>query len=102
MRGTSVPSSHPGLRVRQTKEAPAKLESQTGQQVSRGARDRVRSMSGEFPGRHGEGSALCIVRSEAPVAEGLLSVLVFTMTLEQLWALPSSPPKLSLLCLDGP
>ncbi|XP_076998273.1 tuberin isoform X5 [Tamandua tetradactyla] len=32
--------------VRQTKEAPAKLESQAGQQVCRGARDRVRSMSG--------------------------------------------------------
>ncbi|KAM5130749.1 tuberin isoform 1-T1 [Callospermophilus lateralis] len=39
-------SSNPGLHMRQTKEAPAKLESQTGQQVSRGARDRVRSMSG--------------------------------------------------------
>ncbi|KAI6054301.1 TSC2 [Marmota monax] len=39
-------SSNPGLHVRQTKEAPAKLESQTGQQVSRGVRDRVRSMSG--------------------------------------------------------
>ncbi|XP_032124073.1 tuberin isoform X1 [Sapajus apella] len=39
-------SSSPGAHVRQTKEAPAKLESQAGQQVSRGARDRVRSMSG--------------------------------------------------------
>ncbi|XP_003501554.1 tuberin isoform X9 [Cricetulus griseus] len=39
-------SSDSGVRVRQTKEAPAKLESQAGQQVSRGARDRVRSMSG--------------------------------------------------------
>uniref|UniRef100_A0A2I3HN03 TSC complex subunit 2 n=1 Tax=Nomascus leucogenys TaxID=61853 RepID=A0A2I3HN03_NOMLE len=39
-------SSSPGVHVRQTKEAPAKLESQAGQQVSRGARDRVRSMSG--------------------------------------------------------
>ncbi|XP_073884645.1 tuberin isoform X9 [Macaca fascicularis] len=39
-------SSSPGMNVRQTKEAPAKLESQAGQQVSRGARDRVRSMSG--------------------------------------------------------
>ncbi|MEJ1287491.1 tuberous sclerosis 2 [Cricetulus griseus] len=44
---TAVPkSSDSGVRVRQTKEAPAKLESQAGQQVSRGARDRVRSMSG--------------------------------------------------------
>ncbi|XP_030780911.1 tuberin isoform X8 [Rhinopithecus roxellana] len=39
-------SSSPGMNVRQTKEAPAKLESQAGQQVSCGARDRVRSMSG--------------------------------------------------------
>ncbi|XP_012866964.1 PREDICTED: tuberin isoform X2 [Dipodomys ordii] len=40
------PSSQPGAHVRQTKEAPAKLESQTGQQVAHGARARVRSMSG--------------------------------------------------------
>ncbi|XP_057384781.1 tuberin isoform X7 [Balaenoptera acutorostrata] len=39
-------SSDPSVHVRQTKEAPAKLESQAGQQVCRGARDRVRSMSG--------------------------------------------------------
>ncbi|KAM4820069.1 tuberin isoform 4-T4 [Thomomys bottae] len=39
-------SSQPSTHVRRTKEAPAKLESQTGQQVSHGARDRVRSMSG--------------------------------------------------------
>ncbi|XP_005621774.2 tuberin isoform X3 [Canis lupus baileyi] len=39
-------SSDPGMHVRQAKEAPAKLESQAGQQVCRGARDRVRSMSG--------------------------------------------------------
>lgn len=45
--GPSVLSSDPSMHVRQTKEAPAKLESQAGQQVCRGARDRVRSMSGE-------------------------------------------------------
>uniref|UniRef100_A0A7M4F8H6 Tuberin n=1 Tax=Crocodylus porosus TaxID=8502 RepID=A0A7M4F8H6_CROPO len=39
-------SSDPVLQVRQTKEAPAKLESQAGQQVCRGSRNRVRSMSG--------------------------------------------------------
>ncbi|XP_075420589.1 tuberin isoform X11 [Tenrec ecaudatus] len=39
-------STNPSLLVRQTKEAPAKLESQAGAQVCRGARDRVRSMSG--------------------------------------------------------
>ncbi|OXB68811.1 hypothetical protein ASZ78_002226 [Callipepla squamata] len=44
---TAVPkSSDPGLQVRQTKEAPAKLESQAGQQVCRSSRNRVRSMSG--------------------------------------------------------
>jgi hypothetical protein len=47
MCGISIVSSEPGVHVRRTKEAPAKLESQAGQQVSRGARDRVRSMSGE-------------------------------------------------------
>uniref|UniRef100_A0A8D2JQR3 Tuberin n=1 Tax=Sciurus vulgaris TaxID=55149 RepID=A0A8D2JQR3_SCIVU len=46
LQGSPESSSNPGLHVRQTKEAPAKLESQAGQQVSRGARDRVRSMSG--------------------------------------------------------
>nr|XP_036857686.1 tuberin isoform X8 [Manis javanica] len=44
-RGPELSSDH-GKRVRQTKEAPAKLESQAGQQVHRGARARVRSMSG--------------------------------------------------------
>uniref|UniRef100_A0A8C5UIP5 Tuberin n=1 Tax=Malurus cyaneus samueli TaxID=2593467 RepID=A0A8C5UIP5_9PASS len=39
-------SSDPALQVRQTKEAPAKLESQPGQQVCRSSRNRVRSMSG--------------------------------------------------------
>ncbi|XP_040604203.1 tuberin isoform X9 [Mesocricetus auratus] len=46
LQGGPESSSDPGVHVRQTKEAPAKLESQAGQQVSRGARDRVRSMSG--------------------------------------------------------
>nr|XP_020024951.1 tuberin isoform X5 [Castor canadensis] len=46
LQGSPESSSEPGVHVRRTKEAPAKLESQAGQQVSRGARDRVRSMSG--------------------------------------------------------
>nr|XP_025732821.1 tuberin isoform X3 [Callorhinus ursinus] len=46
LQGGPESSSDPGAHVRQTKEAPAKLESQAGQQVCRGARDRVRSMSG--------------------------------------------------------
>lgn len=44
-----VSSSDLSMHMKQTKEAPAKLESQTGQQVCLGARDRVRSMSGEPP-----------------------------------------------------
>ncbi|XP_027753039.1 tuberin isoform X1 [Empidonax traillii] len=43
---TAESSSDPVLQVRQTKEAPAKLESQAGQQVCRSSRNRVRSMSG--------------------------------------------------------
>uniref|UniRef100_A0A8C3V699 TSC complex subunit 2 n=1 Tax=Catharus ustulatus TaxID=91951 RepID=A0A8C3V699_CATUS len=43
---TPESSSDPVLQVRQTKEAPAKLESQAGQQVCRSSRSRVRSMSG--------------------------------------------------------
>ncbi|XP_015992051.2 tuberin isoform X6 [Rousettus aegyptiacus] len=46
LQGSPDLSSDPSMHVRQTKEAPAKLESQAGQQVCRGARDRVRSMSG--------------------------------------------------------
>ncbi|KAL2299109.1 hypothetical protein Nmel_014725 [Mimus melanotis] len=43
---TPESSSDPVFQVRQTKEAPAKLESQAGQQVCRSSRNRVRSMSG--------------------------------------------------------
>ncbi|XP_075851078.1 tuberin isoform X2 [Microcebus murinus] len=46
LQGGPESSSDPSAHMAQTKEAPAKLESQAGQQVSRGARDRVRSMSG--------------------------------------------------------
>ncbi|KAM6244266.1 tuberin isoform 4-T5 [Spheniscus humboldti] len=46
LQSTTESSSDPVLQVRQTKEAPAKLESQAGQQVCRSSRNRVRSMSG--------------------------------------------------------
>ncbi|XP_015419539.1 PREDICTED: tuberin [Myotis davidii] len=46
LEGSPELSSDLGMHRRQTKEAPAKLESQAGQQVCLGARDRVRSMSG--------------------------------------------------------
>ncbi|XP_037013158.2 tuberin isoform X3 [Artibeus jamaicensis] len=46
LQGSPELSSDLSTHMRQTKEAPAKLESQTGQQVCLGTRDRVRSMSG--------------------------------------------------------
>ncbi|NWH51815.1 TSC2 protein, partial [Fregata magnificens] len=46
LQSSTESSSDPVLHVRQTKEAPAKLESQAGQQVCRSSRNRVRSMSG--------------------------------------------------------
>ncbi|XP_075797727.1 tuberin isoform X6 [Microtus pennsylvanicus] len=64
MQGGPEPSSDPGVHVRQTKEAPAKLESQSGQQVSRGARDRVRSMSG------GHGLRVGVLDTPAPHTPG--------------------------------
>ncbi|XP_060716149.1 tuberin isoform X2 [Tachysurus vachellii] len=44
--GGEMTRSDPTLHTRQTKEAPAKLESQSSQQLSRASRIRVRSMSG--------------------------------------------------------
>uniref|UniRef100_A0A8C9F0U9 Tuberin n=1 Tax=Pavo cristatus TaxID=9049 RepID=A0A8C9F0U9_PAVCR len=46
LQSSTESGSDPVLQVRQTKEAPAKLESQAGQQVCRSSRNRVRSMSG--------------------------------------------------------
>ncbi|XP_051825456.1 tuberin isoform X3 [Antechinus flavipes] len=66
-------STDPNLQVRQTKEAPAKLESQAGQQVCRGSRDRVRSMSG---GHALRGNTLDTSTSHfpsSPVSPGLQS-----------------------------
>ncbi|XP_027626788.1 tuberin [Tupaia chinensis] len=63
-------SADPGVRVRQTKEAPAKLESQAGQQVSRGARDRVRSMSGGHGLRAGALDAPTSHFPSSPAAPG--------------------------------
>ncbi|XP_065267790.1 tuberin isoform X14 [Emys orbicularis] len=63
---TSTESSpDPVLQVRQTKEAPAKLESQAGQQVCRGSRNRVRSMSG--------GHALRVGALDSSAPQGLRS-----------------------------
>ncbi|XP_060116946.1 tuberin [Heteronotia binoei] len=66
----SSPESRPDpvSQVRQTKEAPAKLESQAGPQVVRGSRNRVRSMSGGHALRVGalDGSAPHFPASSMP------------------------------------
>ncbi|MGH0137685.1 UNVERIFIED_CONTAM: hypothetical protein FKN15_021798 [Acipenser sinensis] len=50
--------SDPSLHTRQTKEAPAKLESQAGQQIGKATRIRVRSMSGGHALRAGTAQSL--------------------------------------------
>ncbi|XP_052615028.1 LOW QUALITY PROTEIN: tuberin [Peromyscus californicus insignis] len=78
LQGGPESSSDPTVHVRQTKEAPAKLESQAGQQVSRGARDRVRSMSGghglrvgalDTPAPHTPGGPASLGPQTAPAAK---------------------------------
>ncbi|XP_013373112.1 PREDICTED: tuberin isoform X3 [Chinchilla lanigera] len=71
LQGTPESSSEPGVHIRQTKEAPAKLESQAGQQVSRGARDRVRSMSGGHGLRVGALDAPAPHTTGGPASPGL-------------------------------
>nr|XP_006978992.1 tuberin isoform X12 [Peromyscus maniculatus bairdii] len=78
LQGGPESSADPAVHVRQTKEAPAKLESQAGQQVSRGARDRVRSMSGghglrvgalDTPALHTPGGPASLGPQTAPAAK---------------------------------
>ncbi|XP_030635346.1 tuberin [Chanos chanos] len=56
--GGEMTRSDPSLHTRQTKEAPAKLESQSSQQINRAARIRVRSMSGGHALRAGPAQSL--------------------------------------------
>nr|XP_005007464.1 tuberin isoform X7 [Cavia porcellus] len=71
LQGAPESSSEPTMHIRQTKEAPAKLESQAGQQVSRGARDRVRSMSGGHGLRVGALDTPAPHTTGGPAAPGL-------------------------------
>ncbi|NXU47588.1 TSC2 protein, partial [Turnix velox] len=68
LQSSTESSSDPVLQVRQTKEAPAKLESQAGQQVCRSSRNRVRSMSGGHALRVGalDSSASQVTQAPAP------------------------------------
>uniref|UniRef100_A0AAZ3QF82 Tuberin n=1 Tax=Oncorhynchus tshawytscha TaxID=74940 RepID=A0AAZ3QF82_ONCTS len=56
--GGEMTRSDPSLHTRQTKEAPAKLESQSSQQLNRASRIRVRSMSGGHALRAGPAQSL--------------------------------------------
>nr|XP_055060259.1 tuberin isoform X3 [Misgurnus anguillicaudatus] len=56
--GGEMTRSDPSLHTRQTKEAPAKLESQPGQQINTNTRTRVRSISGGHALRAGPAHSL--------------------------------------------
>ncbi|XP_051765585.1 tuberin isoform X5 [Ctenopharyngodon idella] len=56
--GGEMTRSDPSLHTRQTKEAPAKLESQSGQQINTTTRTRVRSISGGHALRAGPAQSL--------------------------------------------
>uniref|UniRef100_A0A671PSW3 Tuberin n=1 Tax=Sinocyclocheilus anshuiensis TaxID=1608454 RepID=A0A671PSW3_9TELE len=56
--GGGMTRSDPSLHTRQTKEAPAKLESQSGQQIGSSTRTRVRSISGGHALRAGPAQSL--------------------------------------------
>uniref|UniRef100_A0A8C1IAL0 Tuberin n=1 Tax=Cyprinus carpio TaxID=7962 RepID=A0A8C1IAL0_CYPCA len=56
--GGEMTRSDPSLHTRQTKEAPPKLESQSGQQISSSTRTRVRSISGGHALRAGPAQSL--------------------------------------------
>ncbi|TNN69438.1 Tuberin [Liparis tanakae] len=84
--GGEMTRSDPSLHTRITKEAPAKLESQTSQQHNRATRIRVRSMSGGHALRSGPAQSLSPLVSPS---EGEL-------------AAPLSPPSASPLDGLGP
>ncbi|KAG8015185.1 Tuberin [Nibea albiflora] len=84
--GGEMTRSDPSLHTRMTKEAPAKLESQSSQQHNRATRIRVRSMSGGHALRAGPAQSLSPLVSPS---EGEL-------------AAPLSPPSGSTLDALGP
>uniref|UniRef100_A0A672JAZ7 Tuberin n=1 Tax=Salarias fasciatus TaxID=181472 RepID=A0A672JAZ7_SALFA len=94
--GGEMTRSDPSLHTRMTKEAPAKLESQSSQQHNRATRIRVRSMSGE---KHCLYLSPLVSPSEGDLAE-------FVPMLTQGWAeifirRPSGNTSW-LMCLENP
>uniref|UniRef100_A0A8K9VG01 TSC complex subunit 2 n=1 Tax=Oncorhynchus mykiss TaxID=8022 RepID=A0A8K9VG01_ONCMY len=105
--------SNPSLHTRQTKEAPAKLESQSSQQLNRASRIRVRSMSGGHALRAGPAQSLSpLPPSPSPCAppkdplKDKPSLAEFLPVLTQGWAeifirRPSGNTSW-LMCLENP
>ncbi|CAN9509892.1 unnamed protein product [Ophioblennius macclurei] len=99
--GGEMTRSDPSLHTRMTKEAPAKLESQSSQQHSRATRIRVRSMSGGHALRGGPAQSLSplVSPSEGELTAPLSSPST-APTLDSLGppssasANPSAPPPL--------
>uniref|UniRef100_A0A8C0J8U6 Tuberin n=1 Tax=Chelonoidis abingdonii TaxID=106734 RepID=A0A8C0J8U6_CHEAB len=88
---TSTESSpDPVLQVRQTKEAPAKLESQAGQQVCRGSRNRVRSMSApqglRSPAASAPRTEKATPGAHAPLQKEKTNLAAYVPLLTQGWA----------------
>uniref|UniRef100_A0A671KI70 Tuberin-like n=1 Tax=Sinocyclocheilus anshuiensis TaxID=1608454 RepID=A0A671KI70_9TELE len=111
--GGEMTRSDPSLHTRQTKEAPAKLESQSGQQISSSTRTRVRSISGDSTHTHththtaalfGPGASLAL-KNFAPLKDKS-SLAEFVPMLTQGWAeifirRPSGNTSW-LMCLENP
>uniref|UniRef100_A0A667ZJN8 Tuberin n=1 Tax=Myripristis murdjan TaxID=586833 RepID=A0A667ZJN8_9TELE len=110
---TRLNASDPSLHTRITKEAPAKLESQSSQQLNRATRIRVRSMSGGHALRAGPAQSLSplVSPSEGELAAPLSpssgpTLAEFVPMLTQGWAeifirRPSGNTSW-LMCLENP
>uniref|UniRef100_A0A673G1W9 Tuberin n=1 Tax=Sinocyclocheilus rhinocerous TaxID=307959 RepID=A0A673G1W9_9TELE len=99
--GGEMTRSDPSLHTRQTKEAPAKLESQSGHQISSSTRTRVRSISGDSTHTHTPGP----LPPPAPLKDKS-SLAEFVPMLTQGWAeifirRPSGNTSW-LMCLENP
>uniref|UniRef100_A0AAX7VAM9 Tuberin n=1 Tax=Astatotilapia calliptera TaxID=8154 RepID=A0AAX7VAM9_ASTCA len=97
--GGELTRSDPSLHTRMTKEAPAKLESQSSQQHNRAARIRVRSMSGPS-------SSTSATPSVPPTLKDNPTLAEFAPMLTQGWAeifirRPSGNTSW-LMCLENP
>uniref|UniRef100_A0A8C2IN61 Tuberin n=1 Tax=Cyprinus carpio TaxID=7962 RepID=A0A8C2IN61_CYPCA len=112
--GGEMTRSDPSLHTRQTKEAPAKLESQSGQQIGTSTRTRVRSISGDI---HSLSLSFSLTKTKnehpapsssqsSPPLKDMSSLAEFVPMLTQGWAeifirRPSGNTSW-LMCLENP